>query len=525
MKVERKPLRSRLKEAFTAARAALAGKPVFQISGQSRFFNGADVSRLNLDWIVSRRHIDEEVRRDLPTLRSRSRDLGRNNPYFDRYLGMLATNVIGPHGIRFKATIRDASGALNTKVNEAVEGAHRRYAKTKVTVDGRLTLQQFRVLGIRTLAQDGECIIRIYRGFPGNIFGLGLQFMDPDQLDDTFNVTKSPEQNEVRMGVEINEWGAPVAYWFRDRPAFGGGWGERYRVESRDILHVYKSLRPNQTRGIPWCHSVMLSMGMLDGFEEAYLVAARLGAAIGGWFQTERKETDDDPDPNRPPLLLEANPGSFRELPKGVTFKEFNPQHPSPEGPSFVKQFLRRIATGFGVFFNALANDAESVTYSTWRGFKLQEYDDWKTIQKFWEESVEEPLFSEWLPLAVFSKQLKLPTYDVAAWSSHEWMFHRWPWVDPLRDVQATVLALQHRLTSPQREMADQCMDPHDVMRDWQEWGQMAEKYGVALDAPALTSVNDAPAEGEDPNAPKNDTSQNGTGKKAHPRLPAFLSS
>jgi hypothetical protein len=74
---------------------------------------------------------------------------------------------------------------------------------------------------------------------------------------------------------------------------------------------------------------------------------------------------------------MEANPPSrsFRRL-------QVQLLGPTAQSSRFLKQMLRKIASGFSVFYNVLANDAEGVTYSTMRSFALIERDDWRSIQQ-----------------------------------------------------------------------------------------------------------------------------------------------
>lgn len=511
----RAPFFQRLRRAFSAAHAVMNPKPLV-----GRGFAGADVNRLNIGWTPARRHVDEEVRSSIGTLRARARSLFQDNPYLKRFTEMLAANVLGPDGMpHLKPMNKDAAGTLDTETNKAIREAFLRWAQSPVTVDGRMNFQEFRVLALQTAATDGECLVRIHRGYPFNPFGFGLQFIDADQVDETRNTARGQNQNEIRMGIEIDAWGRPIAYWIRNRLGIGGGWSIPERVDAADIKHIYRSFRPNQTRGVTWCHAILSSLGMLDGYEEAALVAARIAAAMSGFFTTDRgpDEEETEEDKARQPLIMEVQPGLFRELPRGVGFQQFDPKHPAAGGPDLVKQWVRRISTGLSVFFNTLANDAESTSYSSARHFRLIECDDWRMLQEWWAAKFETPLYREWLGMAVLSGQLRIGKFDPTTFSDHAWRFRGWMWVDPLRDVQATAIELDRGLTSPFRVISEQGRDPEDVLQEWKEWFALLAKHGISINATPLTTVNDTYAQGEDPSAQSNPatTNGNGTGSKA----------
>jgi hypothetical protein len=64
----------------------------------------------------------------------------------------------------------------------------------------------------------------------------------------------------IRMGVEVDTFYRPVAYWIRERHVgefrFGIEPGNRYeRVLASEIIHLRIAERWPQTRGIPWLHT------------------------------------------------------------------------------------------------------------------------------------------------------------------------------------------------------------------------------------------------------------------------------
>ena len=67
----------------------------------ARSFNAANGSRLTLDWIMSPLSADAELNGKLAALRSRSRDLERNNEWARGFFRTLENNTIGENGIGF----------------------------------------------------------------------------------------------------------------------------------------------------------------------------------------------------------------------------------------------------------------------------------------------------------------------------------------------------------------------------------------------------------------------------------------
>jgi capsid protein len=79
-----------------------------------RSYAAANKGRLLNDFMDSERSADSELRPVIKVLRSRSRDLSRNNEYAKRYLNLVKSNVVGDRGytLQVKATGVDVEIAL-----------------------------------------------------------------------------------------------------------------------------------------------------------------------------------------------------------------------------------------------------------------------------------------------------------------------------------------------------------------------------------------------------------------------------
>src|SRR5690606_20576205 len=146
------------------------------------------------------------------------------------------------------------------------------------------------VLGLAagSLPQDGESIVRMLP-WRGNRFGLALQVLDPDQLDHEYNRAPGNGVAEIRMGVEIDRWGRHLAYhlWDHHPSEYTARGRERIRVPAEDVIFLGRPGRPAQTRFVPWFTPALMKLHFTHGYEEASLVAARMGAAQGGFFEVE----------------------------------------------------------------------------------------------------------------------------------------------------------------------------------------------------------------------------------------------
>ena len=90
---------------------------------RARMFGGAQASRLTSDWVTSVTSADQEIKGSLKRLRSRSRQLVRDNDYAKSAVRVVRNSVVGT-GVRLQAQVmRQRGGKLDTRINEQLEKA------------------------------------------------------------------------------------------------------------------------------------------------------------------------------------------------------------------------------------------------------------------------------------------------------------------------------------------------------------------------------------------------------------------
>lgn len=453
---------------------------------QKRAYYGANTGRLFADFISSSRSADSEIKPSLRTLRDRCREISRNHPYAKRYLQILTTNVVGSTGVRLQVRKRNTDGSLDTPGNRVVETAWAAWGrKDTCTVDGRLSWLQAQRLFMETLARDGEVVVRKVRNQRSNRFGFSLQFIESDYIDEDYN-TRLENGNEVRMGVEIDKAGKPQSYFlFEDHPYHEQAFGSRTKkkhiqVPASEIIHAYIQERPGQTRGVPMMSNVLSRLKMLDGYEEAELVAARIGASKMGFFTSPSGEEfiGDDYDGAAP--IMEAEPGTFSQLPEGMNFTSFDPQHPTTAFGDFEKAILRGIASGLGVSYVSLSNNLEGVSYSSIRQGTIEDRDHFKMLQMFMIENFVDIVYRDWLEQAITYNAVTLPMskYDLFA-DQVTYRPRGFSWVDPQKEISAAVTAVNNGIISLQDVHSQYGKDTEEVFEAVSREKELASRYDI----------------------------------------------
>lgn len=452
-----------------------------------RGFSAASGGRLAYDWVAESSTADGQLRYALSTLRNKSRDLANNNDYAKKFFSMCVQNVVGADGFILQNKAKDSNGAFDKAANQMIEEAFSEWCGNAFcTVNGKLSFRGLQALLIKSIARDGEILVREVRG-KINKFGYALQVIEPEHLDERINVTLK-NGNIIRMGVELDEWRKPVAYHIiKSNPDTelinAMRTGEIMRMDANEIMHLYDIERSGQTRGIPWMVTAMNRLKMLGAFEEAAVINARIGASKMGFFKKngdlgyQGEATDDNGN-----IITNVEPGQFEELPTGVDFVPFTPQFPVEGQQDFIKSQLRGIASGCGVSYNTLANDLEGVNYSSIRAGLIDERETWKVMQAMFTESFLNRVFANWLEMALTTGYLNLPLAKFEKFNRPYWIGRRWQWVDPLKDVNANIEAVKAGFKSRTQVIAEQGGDIYDLMEQLKFENDLAEQSGLKFE-------------------------------------------
>lgn len=462
-----------------------------------RGFDGARFGKLLSDWAANDTSADDELRNDLRTLRARCRDLERNNDYARRFFCELETNVLGHSGMSLQMNVRNADanaknplGTVDGYANRVIEEAWWKWTQAaNCTTAGDTHVIDFDRLSLRTCARDGFPIIRLVRNFPHNPFKFALQLIEPDCLDHEYRADL-PNGNTVRSGIEFDEWGRKVAYHLYTKPRNDTGARRivREAVPADQIIMPFQRERIGQVIGVPWLCSAITRLRHLGEYERAAVAHARAAACQMGFFESQAAseeftgEKDDDGT-----LNFDAAPLQFTDLPQGKKFVGFNPTYPSGEYDMFRKGVLKGIASGMcSVAYHTLGQDLEGANYSSMRAGVLTEREIFMLIQGWWIRDVKERIFSAWLEMALMTNQINLPFSKLEKFDAPVFRGRRWKWVDPLKDITATIMAINNGLTSWTEEINAGGGDSNEVFAQLARDMEAQRNLGIVINDPKV---------------------------------------
>ncbi len=462
-------------------------------ASHKRSFLAGKRNRLNHGWPTRQTSPQSDLYQGLRGMRARMRWLAKNSDYFKKFLSDYRNNVAGPYGMTLQMT--GGSDAQNQEIEKKFkEWSHKEFA----SVSQRLTFAQVLRRACTALARDGEVLIREIYG--KNKFGYSLKFYDVAWLDETYNDTR-PNGNRIVMSVEIDEDERAVAYWLTppvgDVVAFRNRDRKRTRIPAEEIYHLFLpddecSADDTVTRGVPPGHTAANSLFRLEQADEANLVSLQAGASKMGFYEKAVTDDEDSSDDEKADLeksdkpvrkpISHFSPGIIEELEEGVTFKPFDPGFPNQAHEPFAKYMLRRICAGLDTIYHAMTGDLTAVNLSSMRGATVEQRELYKAQQEFFAEHLCRRVVINWLFSSVLSGEIKtVRPRELQLFNEPTFQPRRWPWPDPLKDVQTERLAIEAGLTTLTDSLGERGENLRETLTKRKTELDLANQLGVPL--------------------------------------------
>lgn len=426
-----------------------------------RAYGGARHSRTTGGFGGSTTSADAELHTSLHVLRNRSRQMVRDSAYAKRARDVVVNNVVGP-GIGLQAQVMTTRNGNAKRVNAGIEQAWADWSRAgRCHTGGVLHFADLERMVMLQVFEAGECFIRLHRQrFGDSAVPLALEVIEPERLADEFHAPSPLQGVDVRMGVEVDAFGRPLAYWIREghpgdlRHRSAAASDRLLRVPAADILHVRLVERWPQTRGVPWLHTVLRKIDDVNEYSQHEITAARASAAYFGTIETPEPATGlPDAQEDDGKLVMDIDPLTIQELRPGEKFNFHTPNRPNSAFSEFMRAMLREIASGACTSYESLSRDYSQSNYSSSRLALLDDRDTWRSLQQAFIRTFREPLHREWLQAAVLARAV--PGVSVEEYALQPQKFEAvrfkprgWSWVDPTKEVNAYKEAIKAGLTT-----------------------------------------------------------------------------
>ena len=458
--------------------------PVLRSNG----FVSAQTNDRQWSWEKSSAPINAYLRNELTALRARSRDRARNSEIGKRYPSLLKSNVVGSTGVILQSKASDAPGKIDKLASYAIESAWAEWSKPKnCDASGRSSLTTLMQLVISSIAIDGEVLFRFIYGSKAGPYGFSIQLIDPEYLDVNFNDDRNGTR--IRMGVELNEYNKHVAYYIIQKDGDYNYNGKRYvRIPASEMKLLFRQEYVDQIRGIPWMSTGLHTMKQQDGFQEAALINARVGASKSGVLEQDVNagEYTGDGKLESGEIVEYLDPGQLQLLPPGVKLRAFDPAYPNGEFSEFNKNVLRRISVGLDVSYASLSNDLSDVNYTSLREGNRIERDVYKYLQNWFIDEAYQEVFDRWIEYSLLNRKILVKDRPLrpellSKYKEIAWQPKRWDHIDPLKDSKANESALLNLTTSRSQLIREAGQDPDDVFEDIAQENEKLKALGLEI--------------------------------------------
>lgn len=425
-------------------------------------YDAASTGRRAKGWVTTKDGPNSLIYSNGELMRDRARDVVRKSPSARGAIESYTSNAIG-------TGITPLSQHKDPAIREQIHTAWNRWTR-RSDFDDMLDFYGQQALSFRAMMEAGESLFR-FRIAPKEMrmrIPLQLELLEADHLPLNIwptSLGQIPEGHTVKSGVEFDAAGRRVAYHlFVQHPYETVFFTLQARVTTRvpasDIIHLYRPLRPKQIRGETWLTAVMTKLWDLDRYDDSELNRKALVSALTGFITGAADNgdgsplpSDGQPDPNAPlsQVATELETGTFLDLDPGESVTFANPPDVGGQYETFFRQQLRLIARGIGLTYEMLTGDLTGVNYSSIRAGLIEFRRLCEQIQhQIFIHKVCDRVYREWLRVGVLSGGLDLPMYmvDPEQYEDIKWTPPGWPWVDPLKDTTASILAINNGLTS-----------------------------------------------------------------------------
>lgn len=486
------------------------------------YTGGKTDRRPTKNWTAGSNTADLDILPDLDVLRSRSRDLCRNEPLALGAVNTNVTNVVGT-GLELASRLdyetlgwtRDQASAWQKNV----ERRFRLWANSKnCDITRTQNFYELQNLAYRSATESGDCFVLMpmerVQGFP---FETRLQLVEADRVS---NPGWKPDTTTMVAGVEMNANGAPIAYHIsREHPGASGvkvgdmKWGRIAAFGDtsgrRNVLHLFDRIRPGQTRGVPYLAPVIEHLKLLGRFTDAELQATVVSAMFSVFVTSETGSGMEgliggtNPTGPNAERALKLEPGLVAELNPGDKIETAQPGRPNGAFDPFVQAILRQIGVALNIPFELLIKHF-TASYSASRAAMLMAWQFFKLRREWLASNFCQPVFETWLDEQVASGAIVAPGYFEdpiirAAYLSAEWIGDAPAEIDAEKAVKAAEGRLRLGLTT----LAEETIAL--TGRSWEEnLAQRAQERDAheAADVPYLTSQS---AQQQAPTGPAQD--------------------
>ncbi|WP_409176653.1 phage portal protein [Brevibacillus fortis] len=433
-------------------------------SGMDALYDSGSRGRLNSNWNPAATADENKMRTERNLILSRARDLERNSDVAESIIDAFERNVVGA-GMTLQAKVpKTVAGA--EEINQRIEKLWKEFSKAEnCDITATQSLEEIQEMLVRRHVVDGGIlIVKVFTD--DKRFPFKLQVREVDELD---SLTTSFGGKRVVDGIEINEFGRPLAYHFKKFDGIRQLHGESIRIEADKVIFWRRKTSPRQVRELSRLRTAIPRIKDANQFIEAVSVKERVLAclsvfikkasptgSIGRGVNPTGKNTGYDG--------MSLSPGMIGELNPGDEVQTVIPSGQASNTKDFISTLVRMVGSGIGLSYEAISRDMSNVNYSSARQGLIEDRKTYKRMQRSLIGTVLSPIYLQFLETMFMTGQLDIRDFmqKKEQYSAHLWIPPGSTWIDPMKEVSANRVALE----SNQDTLARICAERGE---DWRE--------------------------------------------------------
>lgn len=465
-------------------------------SGGGVSYDGASkLDGLSL-WQPPLRSADMDMLPEKASLDARSRDILRNDAYAASGSAIHKDSIVGEeYRLNAKLSSRLLFGKEDSvwedEANEEIETRFRLYAESSsnwADRQGVNTLTGLVRLAIGTHLSGGEVLATAEWTDDGRPYASNMLMIDADRLQSP--ISASIADWKIRNGVERDKGGRPIAYHIRNGhptdPAYiANRLGDTRRVRRATpwgrplVLHIYETLRPDQSRGLAAMVTALGEMRMLKHFRRSELeravIAASYAMSIESDFPPEAAALMGGGNADANPYVdgmgemmqmqaeymkhadnIHMTGAKIPVLPPNTKLHIQNPGAESPAGSNFEASSLRHIAAALNLSYEEVSRDYTKTNYSSGRLAEGKSLQGMRPRKRLVADGTANFIYRLWLEEAVNYNDLEcfkrrnMPSFydaqNADIYTRCEWIGAGQALIDPLKETQADILSIKSGL-------------------------------------------------------------------------------
>jgi len=429
------------------------------------------------NWIPRRLLSRQQESMERERIVERSIDLVNNDPHAAGIVDSFATTIVGA-GLRpHPALDADVLGMEKEEVRTLQAAQRAVYDAWSPTADagGRMTDAGIQFLLQCCMLRFGEYLVLLpMLKDAARPYSLAVQVIHPLRLKTPTDLASDPK---IRDGVEMGDYGQPVAYWIKKAPgsaAYTPDTSSNFlRIPAKkghrwNVIHRFIQDDPDKVRGLPFFAPAMKFFRDLNDYLDAELVANVVTAAYALFIETGDADAWDIADNMMHHDNAETGvdqiryeeiiPGSVMYGEKGQKPHSLGNTRPGNTFQVFVKEIKKALAMSLDMPYVTLFKDVEETNYAGMRSAML---DAWRVFshRRAWlGDSYCNPVRTMLLEEAWLRGH-----FDAADFYDRMQFYCTCRWVgspkgniEPIKEIQADILAIKNKLKARAQSIGEQ---------------------------------------------------------------------